>query len=335
MRVTRTHFDDAAGSGLISPAQAEQLWSFLLERGADTPSFRATHILYYLGGLTAIGAMTLFVTLGWERLGGWGLLATALAYAGAGVALTEYFLRRGNALIPAGLTAAFAVALTPLAVYGAQVALGAWPEGRVYREYHTLIDWRWLMMELATLACGAVMLWRYRLPFLVMPLAVTLWYLSMDLTPFLYGDAAASWEQRQWVSLWVGLAMIALAVAVDLRRRPEGDHAFWLHLFGVLAFWGGLSLMKSDSELGKFGYLCINLVMIAAGAVLSRRVYAVFGGLGVAGYLGHLAYHVFRDSLLFPFALTLIGLGVVALGLLWQRHEGVIARRLRAALPTR
>ncbi|NIS64150.1 MAG: DUF2157 domain-containing protein, partial [Gemmatimonadales bacterium] len=66
-------------------------------------------------------------------------------------------------------------------------------------------------------------------------------------------------------------------------------------------FWGGLSSMESDSELSKFLYLCINLVMIAVGATLSRRVFAVFGGLGVAGYLGHLAYNVFKDSLMFPF----------------------------------
>jgi hypothetical protein len=52
--------------------------------------------------------------------------------------------------------------------------------------------------------------------------------------------------------------------------------------------------------------------------VLSRRVFAVFGGLGVAGYLGYLASHLFRDSLLFPFALTLIGLAVIGAGLWWQ-----------------
>ena len=36
--------------------------------------------------------------------------------------------------------------------------------------------------------------------------------------------------------------------------------------------------MDSDSELGKFVYLCINLVLIAVGAFLSRRAFAIFGG---------------------------------------------------------
>ncbi len=283
MNLTRAHLDEAAQRGVIAPEQAEALWAFLSERTADTPSFRFTHILYYLGGLTAIGAMTLFMTLGWERFGGWGLFFIALAYALVGLWLTEFLLNRLRLPIPAGITAAFVVALTPLAIYGLQAALGVWAEGRVYREYHTHIDWRWLLMEVGTLATGAAMLWRYRLPFLVMPAAVTLWYMSMDLTPFLFGEADSNWDHRKFVSLWFGLLMVLLAFWVDVRTRHEKDYPFWLYLFGVLTFWCGLSLMRSDSELNKFIYLCINLLMIVGGAMLSRRVFAVFGGLGSAG----------------------------------------------------
>jgi hypothetical protein len=103
-------------------------------------------------------------------------------------------------------------------------------------------------------------------------------------------------------------------------------------VFGTLAFWGGLTSLDSNSELGKLAYCGINLVMIAVGAALSRRVLAVFGGLGVAVYLGHLSYTVFKDSMLFPVALTAIGLGVVAAGVAWQRHEAAIGARLRACL---
>jgi hypothetical protein len=92
--------------------------------------------------------------------------------------------------------------------------------------------------------------------------------------------------------------------------------------------------MHSASELSQFGYLCINLAMIAVGAVLSRRVFVVLGGIGAAGYLWHLASQLFKDSLLFPFALTAIGLAVVWLGVLWQRNEQGVTLRLRALLPT-
>lgn len=333
MELNRQILKEATEQGLIKDPQAELLWQFLCERQKEIPGFHVTHILYYLGGMIAIGAMTLFMNLGWERFGGWGLLAIAVAYALAGIWLTEYFLGRRHLRIPAGITATFVVVLTPLAVYALQVALGWWPEGHVYRDYHSFIDWRWIFMELATLAAGAVMLWRYRLPFLVMPLAVTLWYMSMDLTPFLFGETESVWELRKLVSLCFGLQVCLLSFWVDVRTRHEKDFAFWLYFFGVIAFWGGLSMMHSDSELSKFAYLCINLAMIVVGAILSRRVFAVFGGLGTAGYLGHLAYEVFEDSMLFPFVLTLIGLGVICLGIVWQRHEKTITKVLRGLLP--
>jgi hypothetical protein len=332
MNLKHAQLTAAAAKGLLTAEQAEQLWQFLSDQSLDTPGFNFTHILYYLGGMIAIGAMSLFMTLGWESFGGWGIFFIALAYAGAGLKLADYFLHRKQLLIPAGIVAVFVVVLTPLAVYGLQQGLGWWAEGRAYRDYHVFIDWRWLMMELATLAMGAVLLWRYRLPFLVMPVAVTLWYMSMDLAPFLF-DAEVGWEARKLVSLWFGLLMVLLAFWVDIRARFEKDFAFWLYLFGVLAFWGGLSLMNSDSELGRFMYLCINVALIVVGAVLSRRVFAVFGGLGIASYLGYLAYRVFSDSLLFPFVLTVIGLAIIYLGILWQRHEAKLSAGLRASLP--
>lgn len=333
MKLNRNDLKEAVEQELISEEQADALWSFFSEHARDTPGFHFTHILYYLGGLIAIGAMSLFMTLGWESYGGWGLLFIALAYSVLGLCLTEFFLQRKHLSIPAGIMATFVVVLTPLAVYGFQAAMGWWAEGHVYQEYHTHIDWRWIFMELATLLVGALMLWRYRLPFLVMPVAVTLWYMSMDLTPFLFGEMDLTWELRKLVSLWIGLLIVLLAFWIDIRSRHQMDYAFWLYLFGVAAFWGGLSLMDSDNEFSKFIYLCVNLVMILIGAILSRKVFAVFGGLGIAMYFGHLAYDVFKDSLLFPFVLTIIGLGVVFFGVIWQRHETKFSHRLRSILP--
>jgi Ca2+/Na+ antiporter len=91
--------------------------------------------------------------------------------------------------------------------------------------------------------------------------------------------------------------------------------------------------MESGSELGKLAYCGINVVMILIGAVLGRRVFAVFGGLGVAGYLGYLSYKVFKDSMIFPLALSLVGLGIIALGVMWQRREAQWSARLRGFLP--
>ena len=73
--------------------------------------------------------------------------------------------------------------------------------------------------------------------------------------------------------------------------------------------------------------------MIGIGVVISQRVFVVFGALGSAFYLGHLANVVFKDSLLFPIALTAIGLGLIYLGVLWQKHEQQISESIQAHLP--
>ena len=333
MRINRGDLDAAAEGALISQQQATALWGFLQQRLQSQPGFHMAHILYYLGGLVAIAAMSLFIGLAWESFGGWGLMIIAILYMMLGVGLTEYLLQR-KLVIPAGLTAALAIALTPLAVYGLQQALGFWAEGEIYQDYHRHIDWRWMLMELATLAVGAVALWRYRLSFLIMPVAVTLWYMSMDLAPFLFGTEL-DWELRRQVSLWFGLGIVVLALGVDIRLGRRPDYGFWLYLFGVMAFWSGLTLQDSGSELGKFLYCLLNLGMLGMGAVLRRRVFAVFGGLGIAAYLGHLANEVFQDSLLFPVALSFIGLGIIGLGILWQRHEERLGLKLRGWLPPR
>lgn len=333
MNLVRSDLAAAADAALITPSQAENLWQFLATRHADRPGFQTTHILYYLGGLIAIGAMSLFMNEGWERLGGFGLLGISIAYAVLGIIATNYLLFRKNLTIPAGITATFVLTLTPLAVYGLQEAMGWRPHEWHYRDYHYYIDWNWLMMEYATLAAGAVLVWRYRLPFLLMPVAVTLWYMSMDLVPFLFDATYYDWEIRKLASLYFGLSMTLLAFWVDVRSGRRKDYAFWLYLFGVLTFWGGLSLMRSDSEWSKFVYFCINLAMIGIGAMLVRRVFAVFGGLGVGGYLSYLSRDVFEDSLLFPIALAAIGFGVVYLGYLWTRYETQITAALRKPLP--
>ncbi len=187
-------------------------------------------------------------------------------------------------------------------------------------------------MELATLMVGIVLAWYYRYPFLVMPIALTLWYMSMDVVSVLEPNEY-SWALRALVSMYFGLLMTLLAVWVDIRARKSADFAFWIYLFGVIAFWGGLSSQESQSEWSKFLYFVINLAMIGVGALLVRKVFVIFGALGCCGYLGHLASNVFEDSWLFPVALSVIGLTVVYFGILWQKHEAALTTKARSMMP--
>jgi hypothetical protein len=166
---------------------------------------------------------------------------------------------------------------------------------------------------------------------MIMPIAVTLWYMSMDLTSMLRGNY--DYELASIVSMYFGLVTILIAFWVDVRSAKSKDYAFWLYIFGVMAFWGGLSCQNSDSELSKFFYMCINLIMIGVGVILNRKVFVLFGALGCCGYLGHLSYQVFKFSYLFPIALTVLGIGIIYLGVMWQKNEGKWTHKLRSYLP--
>lgn len=331
MKLSKQKLLEAVDKDILSEAQANTLFEFLTTHPNQGPRFDFTHVLYYFGGLISIGAMTLFMNLGWEKFGGIGIVFICLLYAGIALKITDNFDRKGFA-IPAGICATFVVCLTPLAIYGLQQTMGLWADDSVYRDYHRYVKWNWLYMELGTLAVGVIAAWRYKYPFLVMPIAVTLWYMTMDISAMI-SEGDYDWELRKLVSMYTGLLMITLAFWVDIRSKNKADFAFWIYLFGVIAFWGGLSAQHSESELSKFFYFCINLLLIGIGVLIVRRVFVVFGALGCCGYLGYLAADFFKDSWLFPIALTAIGLGIVYLGILWQKHEKSITEKARALLP--
>ena len=98
-------------------------------------------------------------------------------------------------------------------------------------------------------------------------------------------------------------------------------------------FWGAVSSSSSDSEIAKAFYGVMNVGLILLSVFLGRRVYAVFGAMGLALYLGHLAQKVFKDSLFFPFALSLIGIAIIAAGLVYHRRRDTIAAWLDDRLP--
>ncbi|WP_029004243.1 hypothetical protein [Azorhizobium doebereinerae] len=336
--------EGAVAAGVLERTQADALWIYLKARaagatgGLEAPAFTFGHTLYYFGGLLAIAAMSLFMTLSWDALGPWGIAVLAVLYGVACWVAAEILLRRGLA-IPAGLLGALAVCLVPLATWSVQHALGLWPEldggisGARYSQYHQWVDGRWVTLEVATLAAGGLMLWRLPLPFMVMPLAITLWYMSMDLSHWPPGGPDAwEWDHARRVSMAFGVIMCVVAGALDIyrRRRRTADYATWLYLFGAIAAWSGLA----GSEWARLGYALFNAALVLFGAAIGRRIFTVLGTLGVATYLGYLAFELFQDSLLFPLALSVLGLAIVALGIWWQRHEAAIHRRLAAVLPS-
>jgi len=350
MEIARSDLERAVAAGIVTPQQADALWVALqasaAERGSDAapggpgeevvprPRFDFVHVAYYFGALIVIGAMGWFMTLGWESFGGGGILAISCGYALAFVAVGRSLWRRVDLRIPGGLLIAMAVGMTPLGTYGLERLLGWWPaaDPGTYQGFHEWVKGGWFAMEVATILAACVAIHFFRFPFLTALVAFTLWYMSMDLAPLLFGTFVDR-NDRGWVSVAVGALMLVAAFSID--RRTREDFAFWLYLFGLAAFWGGLTSMESDSEAGKIIYLLVNVGLVLASVALERRAFLVFGSLGVMGYLGHLAYSVFKDSAMFPFVLSAIGIAIIALGVHLRRQAGSYERTILSMIPAR
>lgn len=341
MKITLNELQAAAADIGLSGEEASKLWTRLENRAIGRPRFDLVHVLYYAGALIVITAMTLFMTTAWSLIGASALFTFAALYFILFLMLAEWLARKPGLKVPTGLVATMAVAMVPLIVFAIQEWLHLWPEGQEplkYREFHIWVRGMWFQMEIWTLIVGVLILARYKYPFIVMPVAVCLWYLSMDIAPLIFTELRSSsisaeehFDFRKLVSLIFGAGMLTLAYAVD--RRTKLDYAFWLYLFGLMAFWGGLTLLDSGSELGKFLYAMINVGLVGLGVFLSRKAFLVFGATGIYIYIGHLAFKVFDNSLLFPMALVALGLSVVGLGVALYRHGKRWESAFLAALP--
>ncbi len=345
MAVRQFETDDlraALEAGVIDAPTHEKLARFLSERGGaanaepsgPAPRFDVVNVLWHMGALIVLGAMSLFSTNAFGLWGPRALIATSIAYAVVFTAAGAYLWRWRGLRTPGGLLVACAVGMAPLLIFAIQLTTGNDPtEAASYKDFYVWVRSSWLPMEVGTIAAALMALAVFPFPFLVMIIAFALWFMSMDLTPWLLRTDSFTWEQRANVSLLFGLVMIGVAWLVDLRRWRSGDFAYWLHLFGLLTFWGGLTAQHSGDEIGKAVYCAINVGLVLLALVLMRRAYAIFGAIGISLYLGHLADEVFRDSILFPFALSAIGVLVIAAGLLFHRYGDRLAALIGGVLP--
>jgi hypothetical protein len=333
----------ACQAGVIDDTTRVRLSAFLAVRRAPSPHspsvrFDLTHVLWYAGALIVMSAMGVFTTGAFNLLGGRGLAAIAVVYAVVFVLLGRMSWRRGL-IVPGGLMVTVAVAMVPLAIFGLQTALDpAWRLGGQgdpgeYRRFFEYVHGSWVLMEIGTVAAALVALRFFPFPFILFVGTVALWFMSMDVAVYFFANGGDDWETRREVSRAFGLAMILVGWAVDLGRSRGADYGFWLHLFGATALWGGLTSSPSSTEVAAAFYCLINIGFVLLSVYLGRRVYAVFGAAGIAAYLGHLAWNVFNDALLFSFALSLVGLAVIGLGLLYHRQRAAFAAWLDAHLP--
>jgi hypothetical protein len=331
MQIERSDLDEAVARRIISQEQSGALWQHLEERHPARARFTGLNVAYYFGALVVISAMGWLMTMGFQSLGPWAVCGIAVAYA-------LVFLVAGTRLwselpIPGGLLYTMAVCMTPLAIWGFERGTGIWPDHDPgnYRDFFPYIRSSWIWMEAGTVLAALFALRKVRFSFLVAPAAVALWFMSMDLAAYLSGHPGWDLPLARNVSLVFGLVMLFVAYLAD--RRTDVDLSFWLYLFGMTSFWGALSSMESGSEVRRFLYCLLNLFFIVVSVALRRRIFLVYGALGVNGYLVTLAWRVFQNSVLFPFALTALGLAVIWAAVKYQRNRQAVDAFVLSLIP--
>jgi hypothetical protein len=335
MHIEREDLDEAVRRHVVDPQQAAELWAFLdaREHAPSQGRFNGINVAYYLGALIVIAAMGWLMNLGWESFGGAGIFVISSLYAVCFVLAARTLYARTETRIPGGLLYTVAVCMTPLVVYGFERWTGLWVQADPgqYRGFFPWIRGGWFAMEAATVLAGLFVLRKVKFPFLVAPIAFALWFMSMDALPALLHADPWNGDLMRRVSIIFGLGMLFVAFQVD--HRTKEDYAFWLYLSGMTAFWGAVTSMHSGSELARLGYGAMNAGFIVASVLLRRRALLVFGAVGVNLYLGHLAFRVFEHSKLFPVALTLLGLSIIASAVGYQRNRDRIDAHLASWIP--
>jgi len=332
VKVTEDELQQAAVNAGLSAEQARSIWLQLRSRPDFDARFEAAHVAYYFGGLLVIGALGWFITNGWDSFKGWELFALASAYAAVFLLVAGSLWNKPAFRVPAGVLVTVAVCMVPLAVYGLERQFGLWPatDPGSYTRFHPYVNASWVVMEIATVLAAIAALRFFSFPFITAPAAYALWFMSMDVTALAF-KTSWTWQQECRISVIFGLVMLIVSYLVD--RKTTVDYSFWGYLFGLLTFTGGLTLIESGSQLAKFGYCLIHLAMIVVSLILQRKVFLVFGGFGVFGYLANEAYGYFRNSTAFPFVLSLLGIVLILAAIQYKKHEAALQRWALTWLP--
>lgn len=316
-----------AGKGILSSEQVKALWKKLAEV-KQTP--RMAKFIYYLGALFIIAAMSWFMTLGWS---GEGLFLIALIYGIVLFSAGFTLWHKEGLRIPGGLLVTAGVCMVPLAVFGLEKYFNIWPTAapEQFQDYFFRIKGSWLIMNLATVLVGFIALYFVRFPFLIAPVVATLWLTALNLTALILHAEAFDFKEQCWTSLFFGLALLIVSYLID--RRTKEDFAFWTYFFGTAAFGGGFFFLTLSGDISWLLFAFISLFTMILSVLLERSVLMLFGALGLVFYLGHLAYEVFAHSAAFPIMLSLLGLLVIAAGILYQKKSAAIKAFCYKLLP--
>ena len=323
MLLRRPDLDAAVAAAIITRSQADALEAFAMGRAGrpHASDERFVVVNNFAEVFVSIGIMI--------------LIAAALVTLRSVPTGTPQLAVAGGAAALAWLLAEFIVfrrrMMAPSIVSVLGVAFFVGTAVSVARHGSTHL-WSAAEVQAAALVALGLGLVRFRVPFLVLPLAASLAFLAVDRTggPFLFVMAGC------------GLLFLAVAVMFDLRDparvKRDSQFAFWLYVAGspLLVhplFWTVLSTVR-NGKLGDSGLVAVVIVLVAAvvtlfGLLLDRRSPVIstlaYVAIAVATVLVRLGA---GSAVTLGLTLAVIGCYVIVLGVGWRAVRAAVLSRL-------
>ena len=333
VKVSQQDLADAATEGLLSHKDTAALWQFFKDRPHNqevpeptTPKFDLAHLSWYSGAAIVMAAMAWVMGQVWDSFNGAGVTVTSLIYTLAFLVVGSFLWRRKDLKVPGGVLFTLAVSMTPLTIFGIERVTG-------FLDHHQNQHLAVLFVTGGTIAAALAALRFIRFPFITAPAAVASWFLAIDVSEWVFGNAL-NFQEQMGLMMGFGALMIVGSFIVD--RLSKEDFAYWGYLFGTIGMWFAMTALIFDqgSENLNALYALANVGLMLLSVLLNRRIFVVVGSLGVAGYIAHLSWVVFANSWLFPIALSMIGLSVIYLGVKYHRNREAIENAILGMVPS-
>lgn len=282
--------------------------------GEQTRLSRTVQVFVGLGVLLVIGAHAWWATKGYQSMGMGIVLVLTLLWQAGFLCAAEWAKRARYGLLESGFAAIVAF-YTPLTIFSIERLLGADFEHQDYQDFYPWISGGWVFMEIGSIAVAAALLYRYRRPFLTLPLTLFTGFLLMDGTVRLLGGFDDDTLIKR-VVLGGGIVIGLAGVLLDYQGWRR--FAFWPHLTSIWLIAWGLPLCTGDRTWPLFLVAAVDLLV---GVWLARVVYLAAGGV-----IGWIAISMNAHGALFPFILMAGGI-LFILAAIWLAKADSPLRR--------
>jgi hypothetical protein len=329
LKYTDDHLNEAVKNGIFTDEQINHFRDYV--QNCSQQITKLQKVLYYGGGLLIISAMTWLMKSSWDSFEAIGITIISALYFIVFLTAGYFVYYRKNMETAGGLLFSVPIAIMPLFVFSLLRLFDFWPQEWSYDDYYVWIKGKWIILEISVILVALPILLKTKFPFHVFLIAGSLWFLSMDIVPVILEKARITWTERAVISNIFGLCMIGTGYFMDIKFKK--DYSFWMYLFVLITLSSGLSIFYND-DIFKFVLLgAANIFLILFSLFINRTVFLVFGAIGLTEFLSRLSWKFFNGSVFFPFALTLIGILLIILGIFLQKNKKKIEENIINKLP--